>query len=169
MSQTLRGMTPDKMAEARRQTAKAYKALRRYVDPATFKAEVRDNENYRNYIIALVMMYANSDKVHAEHAQTGHLDVVRARATIALNNWRQDRTDAIEAGRGETFIAETWETGLDSAVCAMPPEDFWKLGGVAQSALEGIDLDNAAVREATAEAARLSSAARNRAKTESVP
>lgn len=154
----LKGMTPQRIAEARRRTAEAYAALRSYVDPEEFRAAARAEQSLRDMIIGTAMMFADLDKALDEYDRTGTIaDPVRLRAATVLAHWNRDAKDAVAAGRGEAFIAEAWDIGLDAAVCAVPATDFWKLGGVAKSYLhKGVDMSDPAMRAVLKEAGRLS-------------
>ena len=152
--------------KAHLRTDRAYEALRPYVCPVQFRAEIQEKPHFCDYIIALVNLYANAGKVTDELERTGGLsDIIRARAMIVLTNWINDRTAAKATGEdeGHAFMVANWDIGIDAAVCALPPVHLWKLGGTARSYfVSGIDMNDPAVAEVTREANRLSREARER-------
>lgn len=152
--------------KAQLRTDRAYEALRPYVCPVQFRAEIQKKPYFCDYIIGLVGLYASADKVTEEMERTGGLsDITRARAMIVLTNWINDRTAARAAGEDadRAFMVANWDIGIDAAVCALPPEHLWKLGGNARSYfVSGIDMNDPAVAEVTREASRRSREGRKR-------
>ncbi|PZO04671.1 MAG: hypothetical protein DCF29_10065 [Alphaproteobacteria bacterium] len=147
-------------------TDRAYEALRPYVCPVQFRAEIQKQPHFCHYIIGLVGLYASADRVTEEMERTGGLsDIIRARAMIVLTNWINDRTAARAAGEDadHAFMVANWDIGIDAAVCALPPEHLWKLGGNARSYfVSGIDMNDPAVAEVTREASKQSRVGRER-------
>ncbi len=127
-------MTAPGLAEARRKTAEAYKALRAHVDPDAFRAAFQGDRNLRDLVVGSALMYAHPEKVLTEYQQTGAVaDLVRVRAATVLAHWNADRKAAEAEGRSEAFVAGTWDVGLDAAVCALSAADLRKMGALART------------------------------------
>ncbi|MBW8724723.1 MAG: hypothetical protein JF625_06140 [Inquilinus limosus] len=151
----LSNMDARRVREARRRTADAYAALGAYADPEAFRAEFAGTKDFRNFFLGLALIYIESETLQAELARGVRVDMLRGKAVRATLRWYAGLKEAEAAGASDRYLADSWDVGLDAAVCAMPAANFEKFCRAAGSYFEnGLDPKDPAVAVAIADAAR---------------
>jgi hypothetical protein len=162
----LSNMDASRVREARRRTAGAYAALGAHADPEAFRAEFVGNEDFRNFFLGLALIYIESGTLQAELERGAQVDILRVKAVRATVRWYAGLKEAEDAGEADRYLAETWDIGLDAAVCAMPAANFEKFCRAARSYFEnGLSPKDPAVAVAIADVARARRRATERAET----